>query len=104
MDIQQAIDTLSGAIITKQKEIDALNLASKILSDKFVAEFTSRNQALYEMNATYTKLDEEKVKTNILTTNKIALEKTLVEKDVIIAELLNQAKTPVEILPITPIL
>ncbi len=60
MDIIQAQGELAGAVATKQKEIDSLNLASTILSETFTAEFTARDQALSEMSATYKKLDDEK--------------------------------------------
>lgn len=56
IDIQQATDTLAGAVITKQKEIDALNLATSVLQNTFTAEFTSRDQALKELSAIHANL------------------------------------------------
>jgi chromosome segregation ATPase len=49
MDIQKALDTLSGAIITRNKELEALNLAISILQDKFAPEFESRNEAIRQL-------------------------------------------------------
>lgn len=94
MDIITAQGELAGAVATKQKEIDALNLASTILSNTFAAEFTARDQALTEMSATYKKLDDEKnARTNdvaTLTSEKSALsvayDNALAEKDALITE------------------
>ena len=97
MDIQQASDSIAGALITKQKEIDALSLASSILSDKFSAEFTARDQALKELSETHGKLNTEKSATAQIISEKSALEtaynNALAEKDALISESVAKDKT-----------
>lgn len=59
MDINTARDTISGAIITKEKEIEALKLAQKVLEGDFAAEFTARDEAIKQLSEKETQLIEK---------------------------------------------
>lgn len=57
MDILDALGVIQGAIITKQRELDALSLAQQVLQDKFQPEFSARDQALAQLAAKQAEVD-----------------------------------------------
>lgn len=66
MDIVVAKDTLAGAVIIRQREVEALQLAITILNETFAAEFQMRDAALAEAANLARDLDAERTKNRTL--------------------------------------
>jgi hypothetical protein len=86
MDIQKALDTLIGASISKQKELDSIALAIEILQDKFAAEFQSRDQAIAQLNSKNAMLVEKETELNTTKSSLVEAEKVIDQKDKVIAQ------------------
>ena len=84
MDIEKAKNILSGAILVKQQEMDAINLAINVLSNNFQAEFETRDRVVKELNDTYTTISEHETAITALEQEKVSLESVVADKDAVI--------------------
>ena len=98
MDIKQAQQFIMNAIKSRTDELSVFQMASDILNNTFVADFTSLETAQQEANdlaATKNVAEQAKIEAE---TKMTSLTASLADKDSQIADLQTKLDTPVDII------